>query len=121
MALAERFADKVYATVAGTGTREGRVERVVAQADGNKERYRITFRDTGNVHEYLNGRIEVLRSGAVVQTLALPKNTVVERGGERNIEVTGDRLAPAAYDIVAIVDYGAGSKTGGKVHLETHN
>jgi hypothetical protein len=119
VALAERYADKVYATVAGTGTRDGRVERVAADAIGGKERYRVVFRNTGNVHEYLNGRIEVLRSGAVVQTVALPKNTLVERGGERNIEVTGDRLAPAAYDVVAIVDYGAG-KTGGKIHLETH-
>jgi len=121
IALAERYADKVYATVTGTGTREGRVEHVAAASDGNKERYRVTFLNTGNVHEYLNGRIEVLRNGAVVQNLTLPKNTLVERGGERNIEVTGDRLAAAAYDVVAIIDYGAGSKTGGRVHLETHN
>ena len=119
VAFAERYADKVYATVAGTGTRDGRVERVAADMVGNKERYRVAFRNTGNVHEYLNGRIEILRGGAIVQTLALPKNTLVERGGERNIEVTGERLVPAAYDVVAIVDYGAG-KTGGKIHLETH-
>jgi len=120
VALAERYADKVYATVAGTGTRDGSIEHVAVDASGNTERYRVAFRNTGNVHEYLNGRIQVLRSGVVVQTLALPKNTLVERGGERNIEVTGDRLAPAAYDVVAIVDYGAG-KTGGKIHLDTHN
>jgi len=120
LSFAERYADKVYATVAGTGSRDGRVEHVGAAADGAKEHYRIVFRNTGNVHEYLNGHIEILRGGTVVQTLPLPKNTLVERGGERNIEVTGDRLAPAAYDVVAIVDYGAG-KTGGKIHLETHN
>jgi len=121
MAFAERYADKVYATVAGTGTRDGRVEHVLAAVKDGKEQYRVAFRNTGNVHEFLNGRIEVLRNGAVVQSLAMPKNTLVERGGERNIVVTGDRLAPAAYDIVAIIDYGGGSKTGGKVHFEAHD
>jgi hypothetical protein len=121
VALAERYADKVYATIAGTGTRDGRIEHLVADADGTKERYRVAFRNTGNVHEYLNGRIEVLRGGTVVQTFTLPKNLLVERGGERNINVTGDRLAPAAYDVVAFIDYGGAQRIGGKVHLEAHN
>jgi hypothetical protein len=119
MAFSARFAAKVYATITGTMRRSGRVDRVSAAADGTgNERYRIVFSNTGNVHAYLNGRIEVRRGGAVLQTLALPKNVLVERGGERTIDVMGPRLAPAAYDIVAVVDYGGDERTGGKVHLD---
>jgi len=120
MTFSARFADKVYATV-GSAHRDGRVDRVDAERDGTgKEHYRVVFHNTGTMHVYLNGRIEIRRDGAVVQALALPKNVLVERGGERTIEVAGNRLTPAPYDIVAIVDYGGDTRTGGRVHFDAH-
>jgi hypothetical protein len=119
--VSARYADKVYATVAGTGVRDGRVETISAVPGQTDERYRVVFENTGTMHEYLNGRVEVMRSGSLVQSLPFRKNTLVERGGLRTLEVTGARLAPAAYDVVAVIDYGGGSRTGGKFHLEVHS
>jgi len=119
MAFSARFAAKVYATITGTARRDGRVDSVAADPDGaGNERYRIAFHNTGNTHLYLNGHVEIRRSGEIVQTLALPKNVLVERGGERHVQVTGARLAPAVYDIVAVIDYGGDQRTGGRIHFD---
>jgi hypothetical protein len=119
MAFSARFAAKVYAVINGTGRKDGRVERVSAGIDeSGNERYHIAFHNSGNTHVYLNGRIEVRRDGTAIQTLPLPKNIIVERGGDRNIDVSGPRLAPAGYEIIAVVDYGGDQRTGGKIHLD---
>jgi hypothetical protein len=119
MGFSARFADKVYAVVSGTAQHGGRVDGIRAglDTDGN-ERYRIAFRNSGNLHEYVNGRLEIRRDGVVTQTLPLPKNVLVERGGERTIDVDGTRLMPGAYDIVAVVDYGGDQRTGGRIHFD---
>jgi hypothetical protein len=122
MAFSARYADKVYATVEGTAKRDGIVEHIGTDVDAQgTEHYTVLFRNTGNMHEYLNGRVDVMRDGKVVETIPFRKNVLVERGGERTLEVTSAKLAPAAYDVVAIIDYGGTQRTGGKVHLEAHN
>jgi hypothetical protein len=122
MSISARYADKVYATVEGTGKRGGVVEHIGATLDPQgTEHYTVVFHNSGNMHEYLNGRVDIVRNGTVLQTLPFHKNVLVERGTDRTLEVTGSRLAPAAYDVVAIIDYGGDQRTGGKFHLETHN
>jgi hypothetical protein len=122
MAFSARYADKVYALVDGTAKRAGVIEHINATLDPQgTEHYSIVFHNTGNMHEYLNGRVEIVHDGAVLQTLPFRKNVLVERGTDRTLEVTGPKLAPAAYDVVAIIDYGGNQRTGGKVHLEAHS
>ncbi len=119
MGFSARFADKVYAIAPGTAEHGGRVESIRAGIDpSGQEHYSVAFRNSGNVHEYLNGRIEILRGGDVAQTLPLPKNVLVERGDERTIDITGMRLQPGPYDIVAVVDYGGDKRTGGRIHFD---
>ena len=48
----------------------------------------------------------------------MPASLLVERNGERLIEITGKRLAPGSYDAVAIIDYGGPRLTGGEVKFE---
>jgi len=52
--------------------------------------------------------------------LSLPGNELVERGGERLIQVWCKSLPPRKYQVIAMVDYGGKTMTGGEVAFETH-
>ncbi|HTW83973.1 MAG TPA: hypothetical protein VMD91_07910 [Candidatus Sulfotelmatobacter sp.] len=118
LTFSARIATKVYATIDGTAHPQAAVTGLSATQDEHGMRYHLAFRDTGNTHLYVKGRIEVRRGEALVQTLALPASMLVERGGERTIELSGARLAPALYEVVAILDYGGATRTGGRIRFD---
>jgi hypothetical protein len=77
--------------------------------------YRVLYKNLGNAHEYLNGEIQVRKGGATIQRIPMQREMLVERGGERLIEVNGDPLPAGKYDIVAMIDYGGKTETGGEI------
>jgi len=80
----------------------------------------VLFRNTGNAHVYLNGSVSVQRDGQVVDQLAVPAEQLVERGGERLLEIPGKRLPPGKYQALAAIDYGGKTMTGGEISFNVH-
>ncbi|MGD1067379.1 MAG: hypothetical protein ABR975_11230 [Vulcanimicrobiaceae bacterium] len=118
LTFSARIATKVYATIDGTSHPDATVTGMSAAAGEQGMHYHIAFRDTGNTHLYIKGRLEIRRAGALVQALPLPAAMLVERGGERSIDVNGARLPPASYEAVAILDYGGATRTGGRIRFD---
>jgi len=115
VAFSARIATKIYFTIAGTEKIDGAVAKMSVASGSNGEKYRVLFKNTGNVHEYIRGEIQVQKDGATVDRIEIPPNDLVERGGERLIEVTGKSLPSGKYQVVAMVDYGGKAMTGGEV------
>ena len=84
------------------------------------QQYAINFKNTGNIHLYLNGHIDIKQGGSVVDQITLPKDTLVERGGMRVIDGQGKHLQPGSYQAVAIVDYGGTSLVAGQTAFVVH-
>ncbi len=120
VAFSARIATKIYLTIAGTEKIDGAIAKMNVVSEPSDENYRVVFKNTGNMHVYLNGQLEVQKDGATVDRISLPNNELVERGGERLIEVSGKPLPPGKYQVIAMVDYGGKSMTGGEVAFETH-
>lgn len=118
VAFSARIATKIYLTIAGTEKIEGAVTKMSVAGDPNGEQYRVLFKNTGNVHEYIRGEVQVQKDGATVDRIEIPQNDLVERGGERMIQVSGHSLPPGQYQAVAMVDYGGKSMTGGEVAFD---
>ncbi len=113
-----RIGTKLYGMVGDDRKVAGEIAAMSASADGSSEHYAILFKNTGNVHVYVNGRIEVRHDGAVVAKLPLPDSTLVDRGSDRLIVVDGTALRSGEYDVVAIVDYGGPQRIGGKIKVD---
>lgn len=120
VAFSARIATKIYLTIAGTERIDGAISKMNVVSEPRDEVYRVIFKNTGNMHVYLNGQLEVQKDGATVDRISLPGNELVERGGERLIEVSGKSLPAGKYQAIAMVDYGGKSMTGGEVAFETH-
>ena len=120
VAFSARIATKIYVTIAGTEKLDGAISKMNVVSEGRDEVYHVIFKNTGNMHVYLNGQLEVQKDGATVDRISLPGNELVERGGERLIQVSGKALPPGKYQVIAMVDYGGKSMTGGEVAFETH-
>jgi hypothetical protein len=118
LTFSARIATKVYATIDGTAKVAAEVTGLSAAPDRDGVHYHVAFRDTGNTHLYVKGRLEIRRGNALVQVLPLPSSMLVERGGQRSVDVTGARLAPASYEAVAILDYGGATRTGGRIRFD---
>ena len=119
-AFSERIATKVYVTIAGTLKIGGEVAKMSAAQSPGGQLYRVLFRNTGNAHVYLNGSVSVQRDGQVVDQLAVPAEQLVERGGERLLEIPGKRLPPGKYQALAAIDYGGKTMTGGEISFNVH-
>lgn len=115
IAFSVRIAAKIYETIPGTVRLAGAVTKMVAAASPRGERYRVLFKNLGNAHVYLHGQLTVQRGTTVVDTLALASGELVERRGERVLDVTGKRLEPGSYQAVATLDYGGKTETGGEI------
>lgn len=114
-AFSERIATKVYLTITGTLKISGEVAKMSAVPNSGGTLYRVLFKNTGNGHVYLNGTLSVQHGGQVVDQLQIPPEQLVERGGERLLEITGKRLAPGQYQALAAIDYGGKTMTGGEI------
>ena len=82
-----RIGTKLYGMVGDDRKVAGEIAAMSASADGSSEHYAILFKNTGNVHVYVNGRIEVRHDGASSQTyrsrlnLGRPRQRPSHRGG----------------------------------------
>ncbi|HVA37592.1 MAG TPA: hypothetical protein VNJ51_08265 [Candidatus Dormibacteraeota bacterium] len=114
VSFSERIAAKIYELVPNTLQLSGEVDDLSTHATPVGERYLVGFKNTGNAHVYLNGRIEVKQGSNVVERIDLPKQMLVERGGSRIVDVVGKKLAPGSYTAVALIDYGGPNLTGGE-------
>ena len=118
VAFSERVASKIYETIPNTVKVEGAITKMNAIAAKGGEIYRIMFHNTGNAHVYLRGQVAVQKKGGgAVYQVALPNNELVERGGNRLLEVTGKRLPPGAYQAIATIDYGGKTDTAGGINV----
>lgn len=119
VAFSAKVATKIYASINGTVKTGGRVTKFATARNGSLQVYRVLFVNTGNAHVYLNGRVEVRRNGELVDRISIGSSLLVERGGERLIEVTGKHLEAGHYDAIAAVDYGGEKLVGGQLAFDT--
>lgn len=120
VAFSVRVASKIYETIPNTVKIDGAISKMVAAASPRGELYRVLYRNTGNTHVYLRGQLTIQRGNAVVEQLQLANGDLVERGGTRLMEVTGQKLEPGQYVAIATVDYGGKTETGGEIAFEVH-
>lgn len=117
MAIVERIASKIYVMIPDSTKIGGEVDDVKAQPMGDGEHYLVGFRNTGNAHVYLSGRVEIKQGGQVVDRISFPGGMLVERGGKRLIDAVGKKLPPGSYSVVAMVDYGGPNLVAGQANL----
>lgn len=117
VAFSERIASKVYEVVPTSMRVGGEVEDVEAKTTSGGQQYLVGFKNTGNVHVYLNGRVEIKQNGQIVDRVTVPAHTLVERNGVAVLDVTGKKLSPGSYSATAYVDYGGPNLTGGQTHF----
>lgn len=110
-----RVATKIYATIPHTVKIDGAIAKMTAGNAAGGEQYRVLFKNMGNAHLYLNGTVQIRKGDDLLQTIPMQKEMLVERGGERLIQVQGNALPPGKYQVVAIVDYGGKTETGGQI------
>lgn len=118
VAFSARVATKIYDVVPNTQKMDGAISKMTAIRGLGGQSYRVLFKNTGNTHVYLRGTLEVKRNGSTVDRIVLPSEVLVERGGERLIEVTGKKLEPGHYSAIALVDYGGKAMTGGEISFD---
>lgn len=113
-----RVASKIYETIPGTTKLEGAIAKMSASSSPKGESYRVLFRNTGNTHVYLHGQLSVQRGNSAVEQVQLANDDLVERGGERLLQVFGRRLEPGSYQAIATLDYGGKTETGGEIAFD---
>lgn len=115
VAFSARVTTKVYMTIPGTAHMDGAVVKMDAAEGPAGQIYRVLFKNTGNTHVYLSGQVQVLKNGSIVDRIAIPDSLLVERSGDRLIQVSGKTLPSGKYEAIAMVDYGGKTMTGGEV------
>ena len=119
VAFSERIASKIYVTIPNTVKIDGAITKMNATSGPIGETYRVLFHNTGNSHVYLRGQLLVQKpDSSTVEQIALPENQLVERGGDRLLEIGGKRLSPGKYQAIATIDYGGKTDTAGGVQFE---
>lgn len=118
VAFSARVASKVYVTIPGTVHVDGAISKMTSVKGPGDQAYRIVFKNTGNSHVYLRGQVMVQKGSSVVYQVAMPENMLVERGGQRVIEVQGKALPPGSYQAIATIDYGGKTETGGEIAFD---
>jgi hypothetical protein len=113
-----RIASKIYETIPGTVKIDGAITKMTARSSSKGEAYRVIFRNTGNAHVYLHGQLVIQKGNATVQQLTLANGELVERSGERLLDVSGKRLEPGSYQALATIDYGGKTDTGGEIAFD---
>jgi hypothetical protein len=120
VAFSARIAAKFYITVPNTVAINGAITKMVSSKGPGRQTYRVLFKNVGNAHEYLRGQVTVQKGGNVVYQVPMPDNMLVERGGQRLIEVSGRPLEPGEYQAIATIDYGGKTETGGEISFSVH-
>jgi len=120
VAFAVRVASKIYETIPGTVVINGAVTKMTAAMNPRGEIYHVSFRNTGNAHVYIRGQLAIQQGSSVVDQLNLADGQLVERDGDRVLEVTGKKLPPGSYQAIATIDYGGKTETGGAIAFDVH-
>jgi hypothetical protein len=115
VALSVRVASKFYLTIPNTVKIDGAITKMTASGGSAGEIYRVLFKNLGNAHVYLRGQVLVKKGDQTVAQLPMPDEMLVERGGERLIEVPGKELPAGKYLVIAMIDYGGKTQTGGEI------
>jgi hypothetical protein len=114
ISFSERVASKVYLYSGESIRLDGVVDDLACKETSIGERFLIGFKNTGNAHLYLNGRIEIRKGSDLVTRVPLQQQLLVERGGRRVIEAYSDKLAPGTYTALALIDFGGPNLAGGQ-------
>jgi len=117
LSIVERIASKIYVMIPASTRIGGEINDVKTQTLGDGQHYLVDFRNTGNAHVYLSGRVEIKQGGTVVDRVAFPQGMLVERSGKRLIDAVGKKLAPGSYSVVALVDYGGPNLVAGQANI----
>ena len=117
VAFSARVASKFYITVPNTVVIAGAITKMSSAKGRNSEVYRVLFKNDGNAHEYLRGQVTIQKAGNIVYQVPMAGNMLVERGGERLIEVSGKALESGEYQAIATIDYGGKTETGGAINF----
>lgn len=120
VAFSARVASKFYITVPNTVQINGAITKMTSAKGSGHQVYRVLFKNSGNAHEYLRGQVTVQKGGSVVYQVSMPDNMLVERGGERLVELSGKALEPGTYQAIATIDYGGKTETGGEINFDVH-
>jgi len=104
--------------IPNTAKIDGEISKMTALRGVSGEMYRVLFKNLGNEHVYLRGTLEVKKNGSIIEKIPMPSEVLVERGGERLIEIAGHKLETGHYSAVALVDYGGKSMTGGEISFD---
>lgn len=114
VSIAERIASKIYIDIPESTHFTGEIDDVSAKALSDGQHYLVGFHNTGNVHVYLSGRVEIKQGGSVIDKVTLPTGMLVERAGKRLVDAVGKKLPPGSYQAVALIDYGGPSLVAGQ-------
>ncbi|MDB5028526.1 MAG: pilus assembly protein chaperone PapD [Candidatus Eremiobacteraeota bacterium] len=117
LSIVERIASKIYVMIPESTRIGGEVDDVKTQSLGDGQHYLVDFRNTGNAHVYLSGRVEIKQGGTVVDRVTFPPGMLVERAGKRLIDAVGKKLSPGSYSVVALVDYGGPNLVAGQANI----
>jgi len=120
VAFSARIAAKFYITVPNTVMLDGAITKMSSAKGRGSQVYRVLYKNDGNAHVYLRGQLTVQKAGNVVYQVPMPDNMLVERGGQRLIEVSGKALEPGDYQAIATIDYGGKTETGGEINFTVH-
>ncbi|MDE2482850.1 MAG: hypothetical protein KGN02_11715 [bacterium] len=113
--FAERVAAKVYAYTPASLRIDGAVDGIAVKETSIGERFLVGFKNRGNAHVYVNGRIEVRKGDQTVARVPFPPQLLVERGERRVLEAyVTDKLPPGTYTALALVDFGGPNLAGGQ-------
>jgi hypothetical protein len=118
--LTERVAAHFYVVTPDGGNPGGEVTDVSTVPFAAGRRYAIAFKNTGDMHVYANGHVDVTRDGTVVDRVTLPSDVLVERGGKRLLAANGKALPAGTYMATAVVDYGGTSRVAGRTAFVVH-
>jgi hypothetical protein len=114
ISFSERVASKVYLFSGNSVRIDGLIDDIAVKETSIGERFLIGFKNTGNAHLYLNGRVEIRKGSDMVARVPLQSQLLVERGGRRVIEAYSDKLAPGKYTALALIDFGGPNLAGGQ-------
>jgi hypothetical protein len=115
VAFSVRVASKIYETIPGTVNLSGAILKMSTTRTSRGQTYRVVFKNVGNTHVYVRGQLQIEQGNSVIQQLALADGELVERGGDRVLQVVGKRLPPGSYQAIATIDYGGKTETGGEI------
>ncbi len=114
-AFAARVAAKIYMTIPGTEKVDGAITKMSSITTKQGQEYRVLFKNTGNMHVYLRGSVQVQQNGRTIQQYPMEEGLLVERGGDLMIDLHGKKLPRGTYQAIATIDYGGATETGGEI------